>query len=136
MSQDQSVPACTLRRMPEQHATFGDAYWVTKEATANPARVGKPARPMACMAERRNDTAWAGLARVTSDARPEDKPSKAMPEINATRLGASGWWTARYIHPVHKSVTGHAGKCEFLGRLPEDEVNVAREVYRSRLYDS
>ncbi len=60
-----------------------------------------------------------------------------MPEIHATRLGAAGgWWTARYIHPVLKDVTGHAGKCDYLGKLPNDEVKVAREVYRGRLYDS
>ncbi|MDZ4233105.1 MAG: hypothetical protein U1C73_04975 [Dietzia sp.] len=59
-----------------------------------------------------------------------------MPEIHATRLGSAGWWTSRYIHPVHKAVTGHAGKCGYLGKLPEDEVEVARAVYRGRLYDS
>lgn len=122
--------------MPEEDAKFGDVYWVTKEATQNPARVGKPARPMACMAERREDTTWAGLPRITSDEKPEDQPSKAMPEIHTTRLNTAGWWTARYIHPVYKAVTGHAGKCEYLGQLPKDEVTVAREVYRGRLYDS
>jgi hypothetical protein len=122
--------------MPDGDAKFGDAYWVTKEATENPARVGKPARPMACMAERHADTVWSGLPRVTSDEKPGDQPSKAMPEIHAMRLGAVGWWTARYIHPVLKDVTGHAGKCEYLGQLPKDEVKVAREVYRGRLYDS
>ncbi|KLO46581.1 hypothetical protein ABW17_01600 [Mycobacterium nebraskense] len=122
--------------MPGGDAEFGDVYWVTKEATENPARVGKPVRPMACMAERREDTTWAGLPRITSDEKPEDRPSKAMPEIHATRLGTGGWWTARYIHPVYKAVTGHAGKCEYLGQLPKDEVKVAREVYRGRLYDS
>jgi len=122
--------------MPDGDARFGDAYWVTREATGNPARVGKHARPMACMAERREDTAWAGLPRVTSDAKPDDKPSRAMPEIHATRLGDAGWWTARYIHPVHKHLTGHADKCDYLGALPADEVKVAREVYQDRLHDS
>jgi hypothetical protein len=122
--------------MPDGDAKFGDVYWVNKDATKNPARVGKQARPMACMAERREETAWSGLPRVTSDAKPEDQPSRAMPEIHATRLGAAGWWTARYIHPVHKDVTGHASKCQYLGKLPKDEEKVAREVYRARLYDS
>ncbi|MFD3038520.1 hypothetical protein ACNQVK_37410 [Mycobacterium sp. 134] len=122
--------------MPGGDAEFGDVYWVHKDSTEHPARVGKPVRPMACMDDRRDDTTWAGLPRVTSDPKPGDKPSRAMPEIHATRLGSAGWWTSRYIHPVHKAVTGHAGKCEHLGKLPEDEVEVAREVYRNRLFDS
>lgn len=122
--------------MPGGDAKFGDVYWVTKAATENPARVGKPVRPMACMAERREDTTWAGLSRITSDEKPGDKPSKEMPEIHATRLGAAGWWTSRYIHPVYKAVTGHVGKCEYLGQLPKDEVKVAKEVYQNRLFDS
>ncbi|WP_165497084.1 hypothetical protein [Rhodococcus sp. ABRD24] len=56
-----------------------------------------------------------------------------MPEIHVTRLGQAGWWTARYIHPVHKNVTGVAGMCDYLGKLPTDELDIARAVYRSRL---
>ena len=55
-----------------------------------------------------------------------------MPEIHATRLGDVGWWTVRYIHPVHKAVTGVARMCEYLGKLLADEVKVARHVYQSR----
>ena len=121
--------------MPGQQAEVGDAYWVHKDATAYPPRVGKPARPMACMNERPNETTWHGLPRVTSDRKPGDQASRAMPEIHATRLGAAGWWTARYIHPVHKSVTGHRDKCEYLGKLPADELNTARDVYQNRYYD-
>jgi hypothetical protein len=121
--------------MPGGDAKFGDVYWVTKEATKNPARVGRPARPMACMAERRDDTVWRGLPRITSDPKPDDQPSRPMPEIHSTRLGGAGWWTARYIHPVYKSVTGVARACEYLGELPADEVKVARAVYQARLFD-
>jgi hypothetical protein len=121
--------------MPDGDAKFGDVYWVNKEATKNPARVGKPVRPMACMAERRQDTAWAGLPRVTSDVHAEDQASRPMPEIHATRLGAAGWWSARFIHPVLKDVTGVAGMCEYLGNLPAEEVKTARTVYQNRLYD-
>jgi hypothetical protein len=87
---------------------------------------------MACMAERRGDTAWSGLGRITSDVKPGDQESRPMPEIHATRLGDVGWWTARYIHPVHKAVTGVARMCEYLGKLLADEVKVARHVYQSR----
>jgi hypothetical protein len=121
--------------MPGGDAKFGDVYWVNKDATKNPARVGKPVRPMACMDERREDTTWAGLPRVTSDVKPEDQPSRAMPEIHAKRLGDAGWWTARYIHPVYKAVTGDRHKCEYLGKLPADEQKTARAVYQNRLYD-
>jgi hypothetical protein len=130
-----SMSACRLQRMPDGDAKFGDAYWVNKDATKHPARVGKPVRPMACMAERRQDTTWAGLPRVTSDAKPGDQPSRAMPEIDARRLADAGWWTARYIHPVHKTCTGVAGMCEYLGKLPADELKIARAVYQARLYD-
>jgi hypothetical protein len=119
--------------MPQGDAKFGHAYWVSRDATEHPARVGRLVRPMACMAERRNDTAWSGLPRITSDVKPGDQQSRPMPEIHATRLGEAGWWTARYIHPVHKSVTGVAGMCEYLGKLPADELKVARAVYQSRL---
>jgi len=121
--------------MPDGDAKFGDVYWVNKDATKHPARVGKPVRPMACMAGRREDTTWAGLPRITSDEKPGDQESRAMPEIHATHLGHPGWWTARYIHPVHKTVTGVAHMCEYLGKLPADEVKTARAVYQSRLYD-
>lgn len=121
--------------MPDGDAKFGDAYWVNKDATENPPRVGKPARPMACMAERRGDTTWAGLPRITSNEKPGDQVSRAMPEVHATRLGTAGWWTSRYIHPVHKAVTGVARMCEYLGKLPADEVKVARAVYQNRLFD-
>lgn len=126
---------CKLPPMPGHQAEFGDAYWVNKAATKNPARVGKPTRPMACMAERRGDTAWAGLPRITSDVQPNDVPSRAMPEVHPTRLGQAGWWSARYIHPVHKALTGQSQMCEYLGKLPDDELKVARMVYQNRLYD-
>ncbi|MFH5211217.1 hypothetical protein ACHIPZ_23855 [Antrihabitans sp. NCIMB 15449] len=120
--------------MPDGEAKFGDVYWVNKDATEHPTRVGKPVRPMACMAERPNDTVWSGLPRITSDMKSGDQPSRAMPEVHPTRLGESGWWTARYIHPVHKRVTGVARVCEYLGELPTEELKVAKAVYRSR-YD-
>lgn len=91
---------------------------------------------MACMNERPNETTWHGLPRVTSDMKPGDQASRAMPEIHATRLGTAGWWTARYIHPVHKAVTGQRSKCEYLGKLPADELTIAQAVYQNRLYDS
>src|SRR5262245_44819835 len=45
---------------------------------------------MAYMAERRGDTAWSGLGRITSDAKPGDQERRPMPEIHATRLGEAG----------------------------------------------
>jgi hypothetical protein len=92
--------------MPHRDAKVGDAYWLNKDATEHPPRVGKHARPMACMADRPNETVWSGLPRVTSNMKPEDRASRVMPEIHATRLAEPGWWSARYIHPVHKNVTG------------------------------
>jgi hypothetical protein len=130
-----SVSACRLPHVPGGDAKFGDVYWVSRDATKNPARVGKPVRPMACMAERRNDTVWNGLPRITSDPKPDDQPSRAMPEVHASRLGDGGWWTARYIHPVHKAVTGVAHVCEYVGKLPTDELKIARAVYQARLFD-
>jgi hypothetical protein len=118
--------------MPDGDAKFGDAYWVNRDATKNPYRVGKPARPMACMAERREDTTWAGLPRVSSDPKPDDHESQPMPELGLHKVG---WWSARYIHPVYKAVTGVAGMCEYLGVLPTDELKTAKAVYQNRLYD-
>lgn len=127
-----SSVACTLLSMPNRDAKFGDAYWVTADATAHPTRVGRQARPMACVAELPNDTAWRGLPRVSSDVKPGDVPSRPMPEIHATRLDRPGWWTPRYIHPVRKSETGIAHRCEYLGHLPRDEEQAARTAYRNR----
>jgi hypothetical protein len=59
-----------------------------------------------------------------------------MPEIHATRPAEPGWWSARYIHPVHKNVTGVARMCEYLGKLPADELEVAKDVYQNRLFNS
>jgi hypothetical protein len=119
--------------VPGKTAKIGDAYRVHRDAAEHPARVGRPARPMACVAERPTDTTWLGLPRVTSDIKPGDVPSRAMPEVDPTHLGKAGAWSLRYIHPVHKQHTGTTGKCEFLGVLPEDERNIVMTLYRNRL---
>lgn len=128
-----SVAGSTMIRVPGRDAKIGDAYWVNREATEHPPRVGRRVRPMACVAERRAETTWLGLPRLTSDIKPGDVPSRAMPEIHATRLDRAGAWSLRYIHPVHKQHTGTKGMCEFLGALPEDECAVVMTLYRNRL---
>jgi hypothetical protein len=88
------------------------------------------------MAELANDTVWRGLPRVTTDVKPGDEPSRAMPDIDEPRLGKAGWWSSRNIHPVYKDLTGVTGHCEYLGELPKEEVKVARKVYQNRLHDT
>lgn len=128
-----SAGRCTLLIMPGESAEFGDAYWMNREASLHPARVGKAARPVACMAERPLDTTWAGLPRVTSDVKAGDLASAPMPALGLDR---AGWWTARYVHPVLKTMTGVRGRCDYLGKLPASEVKIARKVYSRRLHDS
>jgi hypothetical protein len=132
-AQEVSVRGHTMRPMPGRNAKIGDAYWVNRDATEHPARVGKPARPMACVAERPTETAWTGVPRVTSDIKPEDAPSRAMPEVDPNRLNSVGAWSLRYLHPVHKQHTGTRGMCDFLGPLPDDERKVVMTLYRDRL---
>lgn len=125
--------ACRLSLMPGRDAKFGDVYWVSATATKHPVRVGKTTRPLACMAERRGDTVWTGLPRSTTGTKPEDhRDSPPMPEIG---LDKPGWWSARYVHPVYKDRTGEPGVCDYLGPLPTDQLKVAREVFRNRLFD-
>lgn len=123
-----------LYPMPNAYAKIGDAYWVHAEATnKHPLNVGKSARPMACVAELPHDpTAWTALPRLTSDIKPEDLVSRAMPEVNAERLGREGAWSLRWIHSVSKSATGVSRRCEFIGALPKDEHNSVMAYYRNR----
>ena len=70
---------------------------------------------------------------MTSDVKPGDQESRAMPEIHATRLGDAGTWTVRYIHPVHKTFTGVAGMCEYLGKLSISMTSASATIFRVRL---
>ncbi len=87
---------------------------------------------MACVAEKPAETTWVGLPRVTSDIKPADVPSRAMPEVHATRLNKEGAWSLRYLHSVHKRHTGTKGMCEYLGVLPDDESKSVMTLYRNR----
>ncbi|WP_156527319.1 hypothetical protein [Gordonia sp. 852002-51296_SCH5728562-b] len=119
--------------MPGTEAKFADLYQVTKAAVLHPSRLGKATRPLACMAERRDDTVWTGLPRVTSGTRDSDaRDSAPMPELG---LEKHGWWTARYVHPVFKERTGIPGVCDYLGKLPKDQLPDVKEVFRNRLHD-
>lgn len=120
--------------MPGTDAKFADVYLVAKAATVNPAHLGKPTRPLVCMKEQRGDTAWLGLPRSTSGTRDIDaRDSAPVPHLG---LDKYGWWTARYVHPVLKEKTGVRGVCDYKGILPNDQVKVAREVFRNRRFDS
>lgn len=120
--------------MPDGNAKIGDAYWVHGDATdAHPLRVGKVARPMACVAERPADpTAWTALPRITSDIKPNDCASRAMPEVHPTRLDRAGAWSLRWIHSVLKAKTGASDHCEFIAPLPDDERTAVMNHYRNR----
>lgn len=88
---------------------------------------------MGCVAEQRRDpVAWTGLPRLSSGIGPGDAPSRAMPEISATRLEREGAWSVRWIHSVWKRDTGKEGLCEFLGALPDDEKKTMMDLYRNR----
>jgi len=79
------------------------------------------------MAERPGDTVWTGLPRSTTGTRDSDaRDSAPVPHLG---LDKEGWWTARYVHPVLKEKTGIPAICDYLGRLPNDQVKLAREVF-------
>ena len=120
--------------MPDNRAVIGDVYWVDAQATPHPPRVGKPARPMGCVAERpRDPMVWTAVPRLSSDISPRaDVASRAMPEISPTRLEREGAWSVRWIHSVYKSDTGKRGLCEYLGALPADEKQKMMDLYRNR----
>lgn len=120
--------------MPGTEVEFADVYLVAKAATVNPARLGKLTRPLVCMAERPDDTVWTGLPRSTTGTRDSDaRDSAPVPHLG---LDKKGWWTARYVHPVLKVKTGVPGVCDFKGKLPEDQVKLARQVFKNRQHDS
>lgn len=120
--------------MPGNEARIGDAYWVHADATEHPIRVGKEARPMACVAERRADpTVWTALPRLSSGIGKDDLRSPAMPEVDAERLGREGAWSLRWIHSVLKCETGTPQRCEFIAVLPGDEQRRVMDFYRNRL---
>ena len=102
--------------VPGSSAVIGDVYWVYREATSYPVRVGKAARPMGCVAEQpRDPAAWTGLPRLSSGIGPGDAPSRAMPEVSANRLEREGAWSVRGIHSVKKQDTGKEGLCQAPG---------------------
>lgn len=119
--------------MPNNRAVIGDVYWVDARATEYPIRVGKPARPMGCVAEQpRDPVAWTAIPRLSSGIMSTDVPSRAMPEISPTRLEREGAWSVRWIHSVNKTDTGKMGRCEYLGALPTDERQKMMDLYRNR----
>ena len=119
--------------MPDNRAIIGDVYWVDARATPHPPRVGKPARPMGCVAEQPHDpVVWTAVPRLSSDISRTDVPSRAMPEISPPRLEREGAWSVRWIHSVYKADTGKLGLCEYLGVLPADEKQKMMDLYRNR----
>lgn len=88
---------------------------------------------MGCVAEQpRDPVVWTGLPRLSSGIDPGDAPSRAMPEISATRLEREGAWSVRWLHSVRKRDTDKEGLCEFLGALPDDEEKTMMDLYRNR----
>lgn len=115
--------------MPGTIAKRGDVYRVDKRATVDEDDT-RQAHPLVCVSEMPADpSAWKGMPRVTTGARPGDLPSPQRSDLPFT---LDGHWTFRFVRAVKKPLTGHSELCPFVVTLPEPLKTEVLDHYKAR----
>lgn len=117
--------------MPENMPQNGDVYYVYRATTLAPTTLGKPSRPMACVAMRQPESeTWKAMGRSSTDGSQleGDIFSPAQPSL---KLDKDGHWSLRWLHDVLRDKTGTPA-CAFRGELIDPEKDQVLTLYRNR----